>query len=1570
LKLITISGTPAYLSGTGSVDVPYMRANVLVEFNGLKVNSDNKVYEGEAFAKVDANAPYTEADGNDFADKAYAFAADKMKFKQIHEHSSSSGKLVSALTGTAPVTLPLGYDNDWDGYKFVVGIVGMRFTPNQGELNVATYIELPSLGPDVGLGLGAKNLCFHNDGFGGTEMAVLYLAHDLGYQSDDSWSFLFKAPTPSDSGTYVMWDCQGMSNLTIAAEVEFPRSWMTPINNNDPAAQVKASFKTKAKKYGNAWQWMAGANLEECNITAADGFKIQVQEMIFDYADSINPAGIIFPTNYTGNKTNQWKGFYIKRATVTLPDNLKTFENHNPNIVVSNVLIDKSGITGTLAGTNLIQYPKGDFGGWGASIDTLKIAIVSNSFQSGNMNGRLRMSIADSCFLYNGLLAKTVISEEKSKLKYQFSIVPKDTVAIDFVKSKINLLPTSTIELLDTADNFIAQAKLDGILTMDSKVGALDKIDFKGIKFENLKVMSESPYFEIGDWNMASPQHGMAGFPVSIDKVGMVTGSRDGSFGAGIQFNLNVGLQEGSNAVSGTTTLSVWGKMASGVGPQHFEFDGIELDSIGINADLGAVIIKGGVNLYDSHATFGSGFKGKVSATFIDQATIEATAQFGSVNNYRYWYVDGKALFNEGIPVFSGLGIYGFGGGAWYHMQKSGTVNLNDENTTVESGTTPGTTNSGYSYVPNKNIDLGLNAKMIMGTHPKPDAFNGDVGLSAQFLSNGGIGTISLLGDGYMLCGINHREKAKVLATMDMTYDFPSKTFHGVFDVDINDPLDGDGQMTLHFDPDLWYVKVGEPSNRISINLDSWLRTDGYFMVGQQLPAPQIPQQILELFPNYNDYRNPAIETGDGFAFGASSSFDTGRKPYLIFYGEISALVGFDMALLNFGESTTCEGQTGPIGVNGWYAMGKIYASVAASIGLYVDLWATSGYYEILNLQTGADLQGAGPNPTWVKGTVGGHYSILKGAVKGYCNYQFSMGNQCEMVTESALARLDLISDISPASGQNNVDVHIEPQVALNFELETPFELNEMPAGSGQARLRTFRIKLDDFKLNKAGGSDSVQGYFNVAPDRFSAFYKPHEILGGNTNYRFAVSAYGEELINNQWTLAKKNDGSVIKQRVTSNFKTGPAPDRIMPQNVAYSYPANSHSYFLQDECRNGRIQLISATPDLFTPRPGFDIELVARFVPADMNTAAIEVPLTNNSTSILFDIPNLINNRRYYLQIVRKETCTDPQMAQMQQLMQTLQQGGIQQSFTLLERKLFESAGSSASISERKITGQKVNPGEKLLYVLSFKTSNFNSLQAKLSSYNHVSTASVFGPFHGEVHTATYQGTEYFDNFDFEPVRWTSSGAVHSFGPLIKINAWQRNSAWHNSFANPVVYDQIEWMKSRNFWGSAKTEYEKYFITPDFNFVEIDFTRYRATAADLFGLMTGSGTSGGQAQGNSNTVGMASSIAGPGASIGMGMQNIQSAFGQSDPPKLSITYNHGKIVPADFQKMKDKAAAVRYNPLISKSGSEKSRLNAIINSNYTAMPRGQYPLQFYYHNVGCLGIDQSAVTINKPFIY
>ncbi|MCK5171211.1 MAG: hypothetical protein KAQ75_15135, partial [Bacteroidales bacterium] len=1440
LKLGTVTGTPDYLSGDGSIDVPYLRGNILVEFNGLKVNSDNVVYEGEAYGKIDEDIEYSKSDADGYEGKALNLVGGVAKFKEIHDYSTSSGKLVSALTGTTPVSLPIGFDRDYDGYKVVVGIIGMKFTPVKGTLDAAMYIELPSLGPGVGLGFGAKDICFHKDGLAGKDKGMLYLAQDFGYDNDESWSFLFKAPTPTDSGTYASWDCNGFNELVIAADVEFPRSWMKPTPDPDETKMVKAHFKTRADKSGAGWQWMASANLDECELSGAEGYKMQVQEMVFDYSTVKNPEGITFPKTYTGTKTNQWKGFYIKRATVAFPDKIKTFDDESPILSVNNVIIDGTGITAGIWGENVIMYPKANIGDWGASIDTIKIDLVSSSLQSGSMKGRIKVSIFDTSLVYTGLLAQ---SSSGSKLNYQLKIVPRDSVKTSW-KANLHLNPTSRIEIGNTTGKFVAEAVLDGKFSMEGDMGGLSKLGFKGITFEGLTVMTKSPVIKPGNWNLASPQHSMAGFPVSINNFDIVTrgGLESGDFGAGLQFNLNIGFQSSSNAISGTTKLSVWSKLETGSGGQHFVFDGVELDSVGVNADLGTVRIKGGLELFDSHTTFGNGFRGVVNATFVDKVSVMATAQFGSINDYQYWYVDAKAIFPTAVPIVSGLGMYGFGGGAWYHMSKNGSTDLSTSTSEPDSSKNAGTTNSGYSYVPNQSIDLGLNASMVIGTHPSAEAFNGDVGLEAQFLTGGGLGTVSLVGNGYMMCKITERNKAKVLADLNLTYYVPEETFHGTFDVDINaGPLDGGGRMVMHFDPDIWYVKAGQPSDPIDLSLAGWLQAQSYLMLGQGLPSPSVPTQIQNLFPGQVEDRNDSIALGNGFAFGASTSFETGRKTYMGFYGELSALAGFDMSLLNYSDGARCEGMDDPMGINGWYAYGQIYSYIDASIGLHVDLWFTEGNYQILNMQAGAILNGGGPNPTWLKGNVGGDYEILGGKVRGHCNFHFSMGDQCEMIQENPLTRIDLITDISPVSGTQNVDVMTEPQVAMNFELNTPFDLQEMPEGSGSPTIRTFQVKLKDFNLKKSSNNDSISGKINIAPDKFSAYYSSHDILPGNSNFTLDVSAYGEEFITGTWHPAVKTDGSLIIQTESTNFKTGAEPDKIEQKHVAYTYPVNNQNYFLQDECRSGKVQLKTGLPNLFDVNSDYNTYFLARFIPTEEDGQMVTVPFAYNSSSysLRFNIPNLQNSTEYYLQFVKKQTLIEPKETDGREGADDQRRTS---STSVEERKISDSGAGNVFISTRKILADKVRTSEKILYVMRFKTSQYNTLEAKLNSFNYITTESSFYDNIFEVHKAAFEGEESFGRFDLNPSTWDKSGATHTFGPLVKTNGdFQRTSTWHTNFTNPLVYSKIQWMSQKGWWymhvnGYAITEYLHYtHATSSLNLVDIEANGYYTPIADVF---------------------------------------------------------------------------------------------------------------------------------------
>jgi hypothetical protein len=1543
LTLTAVSGSPRSLSGEGTIDVPYLRAPILVEFNDIKVNSNNEVYEGAVFAKVDPSAGYSAANEEDFEGTVLNLADGVLK--AIHNKSKSAGRLVSGFINQEPIALPLGFDKEIDGHNTVVGIIGMMFTPTKAVLNAATWVEMPSLGPDAGFGLGAKNICFHKNGIAGKKKAILYLTHDVGYQNEGSWSIFFKAPTPSDSGSYAGWDCNGMDRLVLSAEVEFPRTWLK--NSGDTSAPVKAFFKGRAEKSGAGWQWMLTSSLNDCEIVDLPGFKLQVPSMVFDFSDTKNPEGIAFPENYSKEKGVAWKGFFVKNATITLPDHFRTFDGANPEATIANLLIDRTGITGKFNVNNVAQYPTINFGGWGASIDTFRVELISSSLQYSLFKGRIKTAISDTAFEYTGTIARPPTdSSGKKSTQYQFAVYPQKSMPIPLgcLHSTLTLDPSTSMTVSLSDSGFVGELTLNGSLKVDSTVEWCSKIGLSGITFSNWKVLTTKPYFITGQWNLASPQHGIAGFPVSLNNINMTTSTRDGAFAAALQFTMDVNLQSGTNGISGATTLKLWTKLVeSHDGQQRFVFDGIELDSIGINADLAAVKVRGSLSLFHNEATFGNGFRGAVNATFLEKMTVDATAQFGSINDHRYWYVDAKAIMPAGIPLFSGIGIYGFGGGAWYGMSRSNTSTPQQQ----EGSTTSGSTPSGFIYTPDRNASFGFAASAVIGTHPSPESFNADVGLEAQFTNNGGLGSISFIGNGYMLCSITNREKAKILANPQITYYNSTQTLDGSMNVSIVNaaPLSGGGQAALHFDSRVWYIKVGEPAHPCSLTLANWLQANAYLMVGKELPAPQLPPE-LQQYQALVQHRDANIENGSGFAFGANQQFRTGRQPYLIFYGDITALYGFDLALLNY-EGISCDGISGSMGLNGWYATGQIYAYLHALIGMHVDVWFYEGDKKILDLTLAAILQGGVPNPAWLKGRVSGNYSILGGAVKGHCEYIFSMGEQCQFITDNPLGRIDLISDISPTQGQTNVDVSVEPQVAFNFKLNEPFEIEEMPDGTTTGKIRTFRVKLNELSLRQQSTGSAVSGRTVEASDGFSAFFKPHEMLAGRTQYLFSASVYGEELVNTTWQPAKKKDGSIITQQERVTFQTASAPEKIYPQHVAYSYPLDGQQYFLQNECRSGKVQLKTGMAYLFAPRENFDVRFYARFIPEETPNLFVDVPLTYNtaSASLLFNIPQLVNSKPYMLSIIRKETPNDPELARLLELMERTQQsGGIpSSSFTLSERELYSKLGSTVIQRQQHTSTTPLQPGEYELYRLHFSTSRFNTLQQKLSTYRQSSlqteSSGIF-----ETHYITFVGTEEFDRYDLLPVRWNSCNTWYTFGPLVKVSAHQRTSLWHTQFANPFVYDEIQWMQNRGFWEGGTT-YGRYSSDPQYSFANVVFSLnppFQQTSSSI--------------QRDEKTSGAAS----PAQTIRVG----------TPLPTLVLRYNHGIVVPEDYLTLKNRALAVLYNPLITKSASERSRLNAMINQSYQRMFRGSYPLNFYYNYGGCRDVDAEIPLIQKPFTY
>jgi hypothetical protein len=246
-----------------------------------------------------------------------------------------------------------------------------------------------------------------------------------------------------------------------------------------------------------------------------------------------------------------------------------------------------------------------------------------------------------------------------------------------------------------------------------------------------------------------------------------------------------------------------------------------------------------------------------------------------------------------------------------------------------------------------------------------------------------------------------------IVASMVMQYDFQNDALHAALGAQVHLPgVTGNGQATFHFEPGLWYIYIGRPQTRVTLSVGGVGNFSAYFETGQQVdPMPPPPSQVSAVvnMNGLNNQRdNNALNAGGGVAFGAAFSTGMGGQFGLgenvqVWYN-IAAGAGFDIMVMNYGPNAHCQNSTAPIGINGWYSLGQIYAYLQGGVGLSGHAVGSDFNVTILSLSAAAILQAKLPNPTWVGGAVGCDYDILGGIISGHVDCAFQLGNQCSIV--------------------------------------------------------------------------------------------------------------------------------------------------------------------------------------------------------------------------------------------------------------------------------------------------------------------------------------------------------------------------------------------------------------------------------------------------------------------------------------------------------------------------------------------------------------------------------------------
>jgi hypothetical protein len=1141
--------------------------------------------------------------------------------------------------------LPVGIQKVVNGTKTILAINKVNFQPGFVELTAFARVEIPQEPGYLYFGLEGIRLTYSGGIVG---EAKLVLLGDVPIRINGGASALILkgsdsiSPQAAGQGTFLSFDCNGFKSLGIAADVEFPRTLLIPVDDQgkryeSPEKRVKASFSAIASDWSDI---LVTLDLPDFELPPVKDIVFQVRGAVLDLSDLRNSPNIIYPRNYetdymVPSSPELWRGLYARSVRILLPPQFKdkTTPEQRISFTGTNMLIDNNGLSGLFAARNLLPLERGTAAGWVFSVDEIGIGLEANELTSASFKGMVGLPVAEN----DTLAYEAIIKPDE----YMLQVRPVNKLTFTLWHANVEIDPNSTVSLHVIDETFRPEAMLNGRMSLavaGSSGGDLGH--FNGIEFQALHLMTVSPYLEV-DYFGYEGELKFANFPVSLENINLT--ARNGE--ARLGFSIKLNLMEGQ--FGGKTTLAVKSALQREAnGDQSWKYRGIDITEIAIHANVsGSFKIDGSLVVLDNDPVYGSGIAGQLDATVVPiHAQFKARAIFGSTT-FRYWCVDGSVSYGDGYPVIGPLKIHGFGGGAFYHMKRA----LQNSPAVVGDGLQQ------VTFQPDLNTHFGIRAAVLFNVATR-SLVDGQASFEIAFNSNLGINYVGFFGDAkfmgkipgtenieafvdeqkrnyeqYEAAFVNDNpvlaqqleslkvnepskaaeaifadaskvgENGSITAHVGILMDFTAKTFHSTFDVYVNvagglirgiGARNRAGWSVMHMGPDDWYVYMGTPRDRVGLQFGIGslsIKTGGYFMTGSKVldspPPPMAVSEILGIEIEKLDYMRDlnALADGRGFAFGSDFSFDTGDITFMILYARFRSGVGFDIMLRDYGDAH-CEGSSDPVGIDGWYANGQAYAYLQGEVGVSIRIFGLKKKFTVLSGAAAVLLQAKLPNPTFMKGYLAVKVEVLGGLVSGNFRLKISVGDDCHIVNGTGSPiDIKIIADLKPVDQSTAVDVFAAPQAAFNMRMEQPFYVEEDDG------TRTYRIRLDKFAV--LDGRDTIPGRIEWNTSRDIATFYSFEVLPPNKQLRAVVSVSFELQRGQTWQVVMDQGKKAVETKAVQ-FTTSTAPDNIPLSNIEYAYPVvDQHNYY-RDESTVGYIQLKRGQSYLFPADWKYEIRI------------------------------------------------------------------------------------------------------------------------------------------------------------------------------------------------------------------------------------------------------------------------------------------------------------------------------------------------------------------------------------------
>ncbi len=566
--------------------------------------------------------------------------------------------------------LPLQLPKSINSTPVDIQIVSMKFGYNYATMDVLGEFTLPDskyYKNDI-LILGAPRLCISPNRVlpeGGT---IALLGDFTVNDPESSFDFTFKAPEnvlePTD-GCFISWSQGKLELFEVDVDMSIPGLHKVDAKGDATTELPKLRFHASIGSWDD---WFAEASMDMFEPDDLKGWAFAPgDKIVYDHSKKRNAEGVVLPTNYDRQKAGltkdtDWEGLYIKRMGVIFPkmlsisDKKKNFEGRL-RLDAETMFFDGSGATFTFGMNNVFDFNTAKVGGWGISMDEIKLEVMQNSFVKAYFNGKIQTplegKIGYRCDMYaQGKDEKG--KNDPNRSAYIFKTQQLDGLKFDFWLGDMKFNKDQTYFLVEheTFKNKEAETRVELCMGGDlsitvgraklksmGKVGAFVDSKIPGIHVAGMRIANcerwkskytqnqyEAPsgkgkndlneffgwktenniatgkfYFSLGRWSLASDKKSLGCFDFNIKDFGFNYANKQATLDITGQVSIMSGQLTASCGLSIVADVDL--------DKYNFKFNTVKFKKAAFDSSFGGVTLKGSLEAADGND---DGYKGEL----------------------------------------------------------------------------------------------------------------------------------------------------------------------------------------------------------------------------------------------------------------------------------------------------------------------------------------------------------------------------------------------------------------------------------------------------------------------------------------------------------------------------------------------------------------------------------------------------------------------------------------------------------------------------------------------------------------------------------------------------------------------------------------------------------------------------------------------------------------------------------------------------------------------------------------------------------------------------------------------